>query len=84
MRLQARRGRFEPGILVAVLAFCGLAFAGDRQEGKTEFLAQYEKKVRRDIVYDYILKLPDGYEEKKDTQWPLGPLAGGESALLPV
>jgi predicted peptidase len=34
-------------------------------------MAQYEKKVCKDIVYDYVLKLPDGYDEQKDTQWPL-------------
>lgn len=59
------------GVVISLLTLSSLSFAEDKQEGKAYTMNQYEKKIRKNIVYDYMVKLPGGYDEKKTRKWPL-------------
>jgi predicted peptidase len=58
-------------VVVWVLVFCTPLFAERALQDKPYTENQHKKKVRKDIVYDYLVKLPDGYHKEAETRWPL-------------
>jgi len=59
------------GVVISLSTLSSLSFAEDKQEGKAYTLNRYEKNIRKNIVYDYMVKLPDGYDADKTRKWPL-------------